>query len=267
MTPEEYPKRREMGDKVTLSVDERNVHGKKVAKLRQEGLIPGVVYGPGIDPISIQAGAVLIQKAYKTAGKHAPVHLTVGGKKKIAMIKDVEHDPIKRTITHVSFHAVKASDPVVAEVPVRLVGEGESEAEKAGLIVLQALDKIEVKALPMDLPDAVEISIADLKEPGEKVTLADATLPEGVEFVEHDDGHHEIEGEEKPSVVDQMVASVWEPAALQAQNEAAAGDAEDEAEVESEHGEDTDQESQAEETRPGGKGQDEPKQSNVDANK
>ena len=64
-----------------------------------------------------------------------------------------------------------------------------------------------------------------------------------------------------------MVASVWEPAALQAQNEAAAGDATDESEVESENGEDTDQVSQAEESRPGGKGQDEPKQSNVDANK
>jgi len=64
-----------------------------------------------------------------------------------------------------------------------------------------------------------------------------------------------------------MVASVWEPAALQAQNEAAAGDAESPADVESEHGEDTDQESQAEEKMPGGHAQDEPKQANVDANK
>ena len=93
------------------------------------------------------------------------------------------------------------------------------------MIVLQALDKIEVKALPMDLPEAVEVSIVELKEAGEKVTLGDAKLPDGVEFVEHDSGHGDETEEEKSHVTDLMVASVWEPAALQAANEAAAGDA------------------------------------------
>ena len=255
-----------MGDKINLKLQARDVHGKKVAKLRREGLVPGVVYGPGMDPVSVQAEYNIVMKAYREAGNHHPVHLDISGKKRIAMIKDAEVDPVKNVIRHVSFHAVKASDPVIAEVPVKLIGEGESEAEKAGLIILQALDKIEVKALPMDLPDAVEISIVDLVEAGEKVTLADAKLPAGVEFVVHDSGHGDEDDEDKPSITDLMVASVWEPAALQAQNEAAAGDAEDESDVESEHGEDTDQESQAVESRPGGKDQDEPKQSNVDAN-
>lgn len=117
------------------------------------------------------------------------------------------------------------------------MGTGESEAEKAGLIVLQALDKIEVRALPMVLPDAIEIDITGLKEPGDKVTLADAKLDEGVEFVEHDSGHGDEDEEDKPQISDLMVASVWEPAALQAANESAAGDAEDETEVEAENGE------------------------------
>lgn len=254
-----------MGDKINLKLVKREVHGKKVSKLRRDGLVPGVVYGPGMEPVSVQADYNVVMKAYKAAGSHHPVHLDVDGKKRIAMVKDAEIDPVKNALRHISFHAVKASDPVTAEVPIQLVGEGESAAEKAGLIVLQALDKIEVKALPMDLPDAIEISIVDLKEPGDRVTLADAKLSEGVEFVEHDDGHHENEGEEKPSITDLMVASVWEPAALQASNESAGGDAEDEAAVEAEHGEDTDQESQAEEKMPGGHKQDEPKQSNVDA--
>lgn len=226
-----------MGDKVTLSLKERELHGKKVAKLRKDGLVPAVVYGPGTDPISVQVEDRVLAKAYKTAGTHAPVHLTIGTKKKIAMIKDVDRDPVKGTIRHVSFHAVKASDPVVAEVPVRLVGEGESEAERAGLIVLQNIEKIEVKALPMDLPEAVEVSILGLKEAGDKVTLAAANLPDGVEFVEHDSHHGDDEEEEKTHVTDQMVASAWEPSALAAANDAAAGDAEDESEVESENGE------------------------------
>jgi len=256
-----------MGDKLSLKLDERTVHGKKVAKLRKDGLVPAVVYGPGIDPVSVQVEDSVFGKLYRQAGTYTPVHLTIGSKKKIAMIKDVDRDPVKGTVRHVSFHAVKANEPVIAQVPIHLIGEGESEAEKNGLIILQALDHIEVKALPMDLPEAVEISTVALKEAGEKVTLGDATLPEGVEFVEHDSGHGDESEEEKSHVTDLMVASVWEPAALQAANEAAAGDATDESEVESENGEDTDQDSQAHEDKPGGKGQDEPKQSSVDAAK
>ena len=225
-----------MGDKITLKVDERKVHGKKVQQLRRDGIVPAVVYGPGMEPVAIQIDQVAMGKVYSAAGKHTPIHITIDGKKKIAMIKDVEVDNVKRRINHVSFHAVRQNKPIEAEVPIRLVGEGESEAEKAGLVVLQALDKIEVRALPMDLPEAIEISIVHLTEAGEKVTLADAKLVEGVEFVDNDDGHGD-EDEERPLITDLMVASVWEPAALQAQNEAAAGDAEDESQVESENGE------------------------------
>lgn len=227
-----------MGNKVELTVNERDVHGKKVAKLRHEGLIPAVVYGAGVEPTSVQLAENVFGKAYRQAGTHAPVHLTIGTKKKIAMIKDVDFDPVKGRVLHVSFHAVKASDPVNAEVPVRLLGEGESEAEKNGLIVLQTLEKIEVKALPMDLPDSITVDITGLKEAGDKVTLGDATLPENVEFVEHDSGHGDEDESERQHVTDLQVASVWEPAALQAANEAAAGDAEENTEVEAENGSD-----------------------------
>ena len=233
-----------MGNKTELKLEVREVHGKKVAKLRKEGMVPGVVYGASTEPISVQVASNVFEKAYRQAGKHAPVHLTIEGKKKIAMIKDVDVEPVKGTARHISFHAVKASDPVVAEVPVHLVGEGESEAEKAGLIVLQALEKVEVKALPMDLPEAIEVSILGLKEAGDKVTLADAKLPDGVEYVEHSDGRDEDDDDEaeKPRFTDQMVASVWEPAALQAANEASAGDATDESEVADADGESTETE-------------------------
>ena len=256
-----------MGEKITLKLDQRELHGKKVAKLRKEGIVPGVVYGASTDPISVQVAENVFGKVYRQAGSHAPIHLTIDSKKKIAMIKEVDNDPVKGTVRHVSFHAVKATDPVVAEVPIHLVGEGESEAEKNGLIILQNLDRIEVKALPMDLPDSIEISTVGFKEAGEKLTLAEAKLPDGVEFVEHDSGHGDETEEERQHVTDLQVASVWEPSALQAANEASAGDAEDESDVESEQGGDTDQDTQAHEDKPGGKDQAEPKQESVDAAK
>ena len=232
-----------MGEKITLKIDERKVHGKKVKALRASGVTPGVVYGHGIEPLAIQADAGEVRRVVLEAGKHTPVHLT-GAKRRIAMIKDVDYNHTKSGIVrHVSFHAVNADEPVNAEVPVHLVGVGESPAEKAGLVVLQAIDKIEVRALPGDLPEAIEIDITSLAEAGDRVTLGDAKLPTGVEFVERDSGRVEDEDEEKPTTADLVVANVYEPAALEAANESAAGDAADESEVES----DTEAEPSAEE--------------------
>ena len=228
-----------MGDKITLKLEEREVRGKKVAQLRNDGITPAVVYGPGMEPLNVQADTIVMSKVYNAAGKHAPVHLTIGSKKRIAMIKDVETDPVKRRINHISFHAVNQKEPVVAEVPVRLIGEGDSEAEKAGLVILQNIDNIEVRALPMDLPEAIEISILHLKEAGERVLLGDAKLPEGVEFVEHTTQVEE--GEEEHHVTELQVASVWEPSALQAANESEDDDR-DASDVESEHGEEAESE-------------------------
>lgn len=225
-----------MGDKISLKLDARDVHGKKVAQLRKEGLTPGVVYGPGMDPVSVQAAAGEVMKTVREAGRNIPVHLTVGAKKRIAMIKDVDYDPVKANIRHVSFHAVKANEPVEAEVPIRLIGSGESEAEKAGLVILQTIESVEVRALPMDLPEALEVSIAGLKEAGEKVLVGDVTLPENVELVDKVHAETDDEDEEAHSIKDLVVASVYEPSALQAANEAAGGDADENAEPEAEKG-------------------------------
>lgn len=242
---------------ITLKLDTRTTHGKKVTKLRQDGIIPSVVYGASTDPINTQSDIVETTKAAAAAGKHTPVHLTIDGKKKLAIIKSINRDPVKRRIRHIAFHAIKQNEVITTEVPIHLVGLGESEAEKAGLIVLQALEQIAIKAKPADLPEALELSIADLASTEDKLTLGDIKLPSGVEYAELEQD------------LELVVANVYEPSALQAANDAAGGDAEDPSAsaVEAENGEDTPQDTQAEETRPGGKGQDEPKQANVDANK
>lgn len=213
-----------MGDKINLALNMRTEQGKKAAKLRKQGLVPGIIYGHGFEPMMVQSEYNVIEKVVREAGKHTPVYVTVDGKKKIAMIKDVDRDPAKARIRHVSFHAVKASDAVTAEVPIRLIGIGESPAEKAGLIVLQAIETIEIKAKPADLPEALEVSIADLATTEDKLTLEAIKLPSGVQFA---DAEQDLE---------LVLVNVYEPAALQAANDAAGGDAEDESEVEAEKG-------------------------------
>lgn len=246
-----------MSQDISLKLDARTVAGKKVAQLRKDGLVPSVVYGGKADPINTQSDIVETTKVTNKAGKHSPVHLTIDGKKKLAIIKSIDIDPVKHRVRHVAFHTIKQNEAIVTVVPIHLTGVGESDAEKAGLIVLQALEHVEIKAKPADLPEALELSISALAGTDDKLTLADVKLPEGVEFADHEQD------------LELVIANVYEPSALQAQNDAAAGDAEDASadSVEAENGSDTPQDSQEEESRPGGKGQDEPKQSNVDANK
>lgn len=242
-------------NEISLTLDERTTLGRRVGKLRQEGLVPSVVYGGKAAPVATQSPVVETTKVARAAGKHSPVHLTVGGKKKLAIIKAIDIDPVKHAVRHVAFHTIKQNETLVTEVPVVLVGMGESEAEKTGLVVLQAIEKVVVKALPANLPESLELSVANLVTTDDKLTLADISLPSGVEFADQ---------EQDTTLV---VANVYEPSALQAANDAMGGEAEDAGDVEAENGGDTPQDSQAEEAMPGGKSQDEPKQHNVDANK
>lgn len=204
-----------MGDKITLTLNAREQRGKKVTRLRKQGIVPAIVYGQGFEPVLAQAPYNVVEKAVKEAGRHTPVYATIDGKKRITMIKSIDRHPVKATIRHISLHAVKANEVVTAEVPIHLVGIGESEAEKAGLVVLQAIEEIEIKAKPADLPEALEVSIANLATTEDKLTLADIALPQGVEFADAELDHELV------------VANVYEPAALQAANDAAGGDAEE----------------------------------------
>lgn len=213
-----------MGDKVTLKIEARQVHGKKVAGLRRQGLVPAVVYGNGMTAKSVQVVAGELDKAVAAAGRHTPIHLT-GNARRIAMIKQIDRHPVKHTIRHVAFHAVKADEPVVAEVPIRLVGQGESPAEKNGLVVLQAIENVAIKALPMDLPEALDVSLDGLAEAGDRIIIGDIPLPQGIEIVDNDDGREGTDDDDI-SVLNLTVASAYEPSALQAANEAAAGQAE-----------------------------------------
>ena len=245
-----------MAEKITLNLQARTVSGKQTKTLRREGFVPGVVYGSNTEATNVQALYNEMEKVVNRAGKHHIVEVVVDGASKAVLIKTIDIDPVKHRIRHVAFHSVNRNEKVTTDIPVVLTGEGESPAERAGLVVLQAIESLEVQALPADLPDGLEISVANLAEAGDKLTVGDIVMPKGVELTHPED------------VLELVVANVYEPSALQAANDAAGGDAiEADAEVEAENGTEGNSEPQGGESRPGGKGQDEPKQSNVDAAK
>ncbi len=165
-------------DTITLKLTERKELGKAVKALRRDGVIPANIYERGKDSVAVSASFIEITKVYNAAGKHHPVELNVDGKQHLAMIKDVDIDPVKNTIRHVAFHAVNKNETVEAEVPVKI--DGDIPAERISLLVLQNLDTVIVEALPGNLPDELLIDGNKLAKDGDKVTVADIIVPKNV---------------------------------------------------------------------------------------
>ncbi|HSX17341.1 MAG TPA: 50S ribosomal protein L25 [Patescibacteria group bacterium] len=204
-------------EEVLLDLDKREVTGKAVKRLRAEGLVPAVIHDHGKDSVHVTADYVPMLKAYQAAGKHHPVTLNASGKQYVALIKSVDFDPKKHQLRHVVFNAVNANEKVDAEIPVHIKfaeGNDSTPAERAGLVVLHQTEVVQVEAIASKLPDALYFDGEKLVEVGDHVTVADLIAPAGV-TIKTDPSH--------------PLATVFEPSALQAANDAAGGDAEEEA--------------------------------------
>lgn len=200
-------------DTITLSVDARKVTGKAVKHLRKEGVVPAVIHDHGKESVLVQGNYLDLYRVYQHAGKHHPIELKAPGQSYVVLIKDAVFEPRKNQLTHLVFNAVNRNQKVDAEVPVqpKYAEDNESSpAERSGLIVLQQLDAIAVKAVPASIPDVVYYDAEKLVEVGDHVSVADLIIPGDVEVVT-EESH--------------AVATVFEPSALAAANDAAGGDA------------------------------------------
>lgn len=201
-------------ENTAIALQNRDVTGKAVKRLREQGLIPAVIHDHGKESIQVMGNYVDLVKAYKAAGKHHPVNLTANGKKYLALIKDADFDPKKNELRHIVFNAVTANQTVEAEVPVRIKLDGDNDAtpaERAGLIVLHQLELVQIEAIPSALPDFLTFDGEKLVAVGDHVTVADLEVPEGVIV---------------KTELDHPLATVFEPSAVQAANDAAGGGAE-----------------------------------------
>ena len=213
-----------------LTLEKREITGKKLKGLRASGMIPSVVYG-GKEPVLLSSEYVATEKVLLGAGYHSPIDLDMAGKAQLAIVKDVHIDPVSRKIVNIEFQAISASKKVEATTPVVVVGFEESEASKIyHFAMTQSIEEIDVKAKPADLPKELTVDASTLKEVDDKLTVANIVLPTGVEFAD------------KELNPEQVIASLYDPAAeaeKREAEEAAAAEAEpvDAADVPSENGE------------------------------
>ena len=193
-----------------LSLAKRELTGKKVKGLREQGIIPSVVFGGEGDPILTQSAYNETEKVLLSAGYHSPVDLDIAGKKQMALVKTVHLDPVKRTILNVEFQAISANEVVEATTPIEIVNFETSDANKAHLVLSQVMEEIDVKAKPADLPEAIVVDASGLKTVEDSIKIADLVLPKGVELADK---------ELDPELA---VANVYDPAAEAAEREAEA---------------------------------------------
>ncbi len=193
-----------------LALKKREVTGKKLKSLRAEGLIPSVVYG-GKEPLLFSSEYVATEKILLQAGYHSPIDLDLDGKKKMAIVKDVQIDPVSRKIVNIEFQAISAKEVVEATTPVVIINFEESEASKTyHFAMTQSIEELSVKAKPADLPKELTIDASNMATLEDKLTIAEIKLPEGVEFADK-----ELDPE-------QVVASLYNPAAEAEKREAEA---------------------------------------------
>lgn len=210
-----------------LTLLKREVTGKKLKDLRKKGLIPSVIYG-GKEPMLTSSEYVATEKVLDVAGYHSPIDLDVDGKKQLAIVKDVQIDSVSRKILNVEFQAISAKEAVTATTPVVIVNFEASEASKTyHFAMTQSIEELEVKAKPADLPKELEIDASAMANVEDKLTISDIKLPNGVEFADK-----ELDPE-------QVVASLYDPAAEAEKREAEEAEAAepvDAADVPAEHG-------------------------------
>lgn len=193
-----------------LSLEKRELTGKKAKLLRAKGLIPSVIYGDK-EPIMASSEYVATMKVLEKAGYHSPIDLELDGKKKLAIVKDIHFDAVSRKIINVEFQAISAKEVVEATTPIVIVNFGESDASKLyHFMYNQAIAEIDVKAKPADLPKELELDASKLVSVDEKLAIKDLVLPKGVEIADK-----ELDPE-------QVVISLYDPAAEAAAREAEA---------------------------------------------
>ncbi|MGN6031757.1 MAG: 50S ribosomal protein L25 [Thermomicrobiales bacterium] len=169
-----------MANDLTLRAEPRTIHGKKVSRLRREGLVPGVVYGPVVsETISVSVNRRDFEKFFMTNGHSTVFTLTWDGGSQPVIIREVQVDPVTRAPLHVDFFAPNMRVVLRQAVPVTLHNPS---ADAAGVLQV-ALTEVEVEALPADLPHAIEGDLSSLVNVGDALRVADLTAPASVTIV------------------------------------------------------------------------------------
>ena len=153
--------------------------GKETRKIREEGLVPAILYGPKVENILLEVDLKEFEKVYQEAGGSSLIELEVEGKKYSVLIHAVEIDYLTRQPIHIDFYQPRLDEEIEADVPLVFFGEAPAVKDLGGTLV-RNIHQVEVKALPQNLPHEIKIEISVLKTFEDAILIKDLPLPQGV---------------------------------------------------------------------------------------
>ncbi|MFA5076696.1 MAG: 50S ribosomal protein L25 [Patescibacteria group bacterium] len=166
-----------------VNAQQREIEGKKVQTLREQGKIPAVLYGHGLKNISLMVNYHEFEVALKEAGESTLVDLKIGDGQPIkVLIHDVQYDAVKHTLIHVDFYQVKMDEEITAVIHLVLVNEAPAIKELGGTLV-KGLEEIHVKCLPADLVKEIKVDVSVLKAFEDMIRVKDLPIPKGMEVL------------------------------------------------------------------------------------
>lgn len=165
-----------MANTITLEGEVRTEFGKGVARrMRVAQQIPATIYAGGNDPVFVKLP--MRETTLGLRRKNALFTINFGKDSKMAVVKDVQRNPVKRIVEHIDFYEVKAGEKIEVDVPVFTVG-----TPKGAAVAFVDVQQLRVRASVDQLPERIDVDIDGLQD-GDKVLAKDLDLPEGVEFV------------------------------------------------------------------------------------
>lgn len=195
---------------VNLTAASRNSTGKGVARsLRRDGKVPAVIYGHGRDPQAIAVEKVAVTKLLEViGGETVLIDVAIdGGTPVKAIVREVQRNPVRRAdVIHLDLYAVVATEPIIVDVPVHIVGTAEGVRNQGGVLD-HHLHRLTIKCLPGDIPEHVEIDVTPLGV-GDAIHAGDITVPKA-----------ELQHEDDVSIVSVLAARVEEAPAAPAEGE------------------------------------------------
>lgn len=193
---------------IELEAKTRELVGKSQNSLRKEGFLPSVIYGHNFKSLPIQIKYSDFEKIFKKAGESTLINLKIEGREEPAVIKDIQKDPVSDKIIHADFYKVNLKEKIKAKVP--LVMKGESEAVKAGGILVKIVNELEVEALPQDLPHELQIDISRLQNFGDHILIKDISISDKVKIEANLEDIVALVQEPRAEVVEEAVAPTVE---------------------------------------------------------
>ena len=169
-------------ERIELKVEKRTILGKKVKRLRRQGLIPAIIYGHKTEPIPVQIEERELTRVLAQAGPNRLITLRLDGRPRLALAREIQRDVITDKLLHVDFYTVVMTEKLSAEVPLVLVGESPAVERREG-VLQHGIDTVEVECLPGDLIHSIEVDLSELKELGQAIYVKDLKVPPSVEIL------------------------------------------------------------------------------------